>query len=212
MPEMTLRRPKTGGRKAGTPNKATAAKRQPAIAMASDFPTYRVQRVDTLIAYVNNARTHSPEQVAQIVASIREFGFTNPVLTDGKRGIIAGHGRLMAAKALGLETVPTIELAHLTAAQRRAYVLADNKLALAGGWDEELLQLELGELRDEGFDLSLTGFGGLELESILGPSESGSGGDAATAEGDALDGKVCCPGCGYEFQTVAIAAKPRRAT
>lgn len=111
-----------------------------------------------LIPYVNNARTHSDEQVLQICASIKEFGFTNPVLTDGSNGIIAGHGRIMAAKKLGLEEVPTIELSHLSDAQRKAYILADNKLALNSGWDIDLLAIEFAELGDLGFDLELTGF------------------------------------------------------
>jgi ParB-like chromosome segregation protein Spo0J len=120
-----------------------------------------------LIPYARNARTHSPAQVAQIAASIREFGFTNPILVDGDRGVIAGHGRLLAARQLGLVEVPTIELSHLSPAQRRAYVLADNRLALSAGWDEDMLRLELGELQTDGFDLALTGFGEDELAKFL---------------------------------------------
>jgi len=105
-----------------------------------------------LIPYVNNARTHSEQQVLQIAASIKEFGFNNPVLVDGENGIIAGHGRVMAAKKLGLDEVPTIELKHLTKTQKKAYILADNRLALNSGWDNDLLALELGELSDDGFD------------------------------------------------------------
>lgn len=123
--------------------------------------------VADLVPYANNSRTHSDEQVAQIAASIKEFGFTNPILTDGENGIIAGHGRLMGARKLGLTEVPTIELSHLSEKQRRAYIIADNKLALNAGWDLEVLQLELGELRDEGFDLSLTGFGDDELGAMF---------------------------------------------
>ena len=132
-----------------------------------DFPSYKLAPVDALIPYARNARTHSPAQVAQIAASIREFGFTNPVLVDGQRGVIAGHGRLLAARQLGMDTVPTIELGHLTEAQRRAYVLADNKLALNAGWDDDVLRLELGELGIEGFDLSLIGFSDTELAGLL---------------------------------------------
>jgi hypothetical protein len=110
-----------------------------------------------LIPYARNARTHSDAQVAQIAASIREFGWTNPVLVDGDNGIIAGHGRLLAARKLGMSTVPVIELAGLSEAQKRAYIIADNRLALNAGWDNELLDLELGELDALGFDLSLTG-------------------------------------------------------
>lgn len=123
--------------------------------------------VESLIPYVRNARTHSDEQVAQIAASIREFGWTNPVLVDGESGIIAGHGRVLAARKLEIDQVPVIELSHLTLAQRRAYVLADNRLAEAAGWDRELLALELGDLRDDGFDLSLTGFDADELGALL---------------------------------------------
>jgi DNA modification methylase len=120
-----------------------------------------------LIPYVRNPRTHSAAQVAQIAASIVEFGWTNPVLVDGDNGIICGHGRLAAARQLELAEVPVIELGHLTPAQKRAYVIADNRLALAAGWDEELLQLELGDLATAGFDLALTGFDEAELEALL---------------------------------------------
>src|SRR6185312_3934615 len=123
--------------------------------MSEEFPPYRTARVTELIPYVRNARTHSDAQVAQIAASIREFGFTNPILVDGERGVIAGHGRLLAARKLGMAEVPTIELNHLTPAQRRAYILADNKLALNAGWDPDLLRLELIDLQAEGFDLGL---------------------------------------------------------
>jgi ParB-like chromosome segregation protein Spo0J len=111
-----------------------------------------------LIPYVNNARTHSEQQVLQIAASIKEFGFNSPVLVDGENGIIAGHGRVLAAKKLNLDEVPTIELKHLTKTQKKAYILADNRLALNSGWDNDLLALELGELSDDGFDLDLLGF------------------------------------------------------
>jgi DNA modification methylase len=120
-----------------------------------------------LIPYARNPRTHSDAQVAQIAASIREFGWTNPVLVDGANGIIAGHGRVLAARKLGLEQVPVIELAHMTEAQKRAYVLADNQLAVNAGWDEALLRLELADLSELGFDLGLVGFGEGELERLL---------------------------------------------
>ena len=123
--------------------------------------------VQTLIPYARNPRTHSEAQVAKIAASIVEFGFTNPILVDGDNGIIAGHGRLAAARRLGLEQVPVIELAHLTPSQKRALVLADNRLALDAGWDEELLALELAELSDAGYDLALTGFEGAEIDALL---------------------------------------------
>lgn len=123
--------------------------------------------LDRLVPYERNARTHSPEQVAQIVASIQEFGFTNPLLVDGADGILAGHGRLAAAKHMGLAEVPVIVLDHLSAEQRRAYILADNKLALNAGWDEELLRMELGDLQLADFDLSLIGFSDEELAELL---------------------------------------------
>jgi hypothetical protein len=116
------------------------------------------KKVSELIPYVNNARTHSEQQITQIAASIKEFGFSNPILTDGKNGVIAGHGRLMAAQKLGLDTVPVIELSHLTDAQKKAYILADNRLAELSGWDEELLKIELESLKDMDFDVDLTGF------------------------------------------------------
>jgi DNA modification methylase len=132
-----------------------------------------VARVADLIPYARNSRTHSDEQVAQIAASIREFGFTNPVLVDGERGVIAGHGRVLAARKLGLDEVPVIELTHLTEAQRRAYVIADNKLALYAGWDLDLLKVELGSLQADGFDLGLIGFSGDELVELLADSTDG---------------------------------------
>ena len=123
--------------------------------------------VDRLQPYAKNSRTHSDEQVDQIAASITEFGFTNPVLVDSKDGIIAGHGRLMAAKRLNLSEVPVIVLDYLTDAQRRAYIIADNKLALNAGWDEGVLSTELALLSDDGFDLSLMGFSDEELADLM---------------------------------------------
>lgn len=123
--------------------------------------------IDDLIPFVNNARTHNDEQVAQIAASIKEFGWTNPILVDDGRGVIAGHGRLMAARKLGYENVPTIELEGLSDAQKRAYILADNKLAENAGWDNDLLKIELNGLDDEGFDLSLIGFSQIDLNNLL---------------------------------------------
>lgn len=129
----------------------------------------KVEYIETsvLIPYVRNTRTHSDEQVKQVAASITEFGFTNPVLIDVDNGIIAGHGRVMAAQSLGLEEVPCIRLAHLTDAQKRAYIIADNKLALNAGWDEELLKLELNDLNNLDFDLGLIGFNDSELAAML---------------------------------------------
>jgi site-specific DNA-methyltransferase (adenine-specific) len=122
--------------------------------------------VDKLIPYAKNSRTHSVEQVAQIAASIKEFGFRNPILVDGV-GIIAGHGRLMAAQKLGLDKVPTIDCSDMTASQKKAYIIADNKLAMNAGWDNEFLTLELKDLENEGFDLTLTGFDDKELDALL---------------------------------------------
>ena len=124
-----------------------------------------------LIPYARNSRTHSDQQVAQVAASIREFGFTNPVLIDSEDGIIAGHGRVMAARKLNMAEVPCIRLEHLTETQKRAYIIADNKLALNSGWDEEMLGLELADLREEDFDLDLVGFDAAEIESALNPVE-----------------------------------------
>jgi DNA modification methylase len=123
---------------------------------------------DALVPYARNSRTHSPEQVAQIAASIREFGFTNPVLIDANNTLIAGHGRVMAAQHLGLSTVPAIRLAHLTDAQRRAYVIADNKLAENAGWDMATLAREVEDLTSDGYDIDLLGFGADELTALLG--------------------------------------------
>ena len=129
------------------------------------------KKVKDLIPYVNNSRTHSEEQVNQICASINEFGFTNPLLIDEKDSIIAGHGRLMASKKLGMEEVPCIVLEGLTEAQKKAYIIADNKMALNAGWDEELLKIELENLKELDFDLELTGFNVDELDDILGKNE-----------------------------------------
>ena len=117
--------------------------------------------------YARNSRTHSDEQVAQVAASIKEFGWTNPILVDETNTIIAGHGRLMAAQRMGMAEVPTIMLANLTDAQKRAYVIADNKLALNAGWDEEMLAVEIEDLISEGFDLDLIGFEAEEIDTLL---------------------------------------------
>jgi len=123
-----------------------------------------------LIPYARNSRTHSDAQIVQIASSIKEFGWTNPVLLDGKNGIIAGHGRVMAAHKLGETEVPTIELGHMDENQKRAYIIADNKLALNAGWDNEMLKLEMSDLKDAGYDLGLTGFSMDEL-SALNPND-----------------------------------------
>ena len=127
--------------------------------------------VEKLIPYVKNSRTHSDAQVAQIAASIKEFGWTNPILVDGENGIIAGHGRLLAARKLGKKDVPVIELSHMTESQKRAYVIADNQLAMNAGWDTALLSLELADLKEQGFELDILGFDAKELDKLLEPEQ-----------------------------------------
>ena len=131
--------------------------------------------VDKLSAYETNSRTHSDDQIKQIADSIKEFGFTNPVLIDQDGTIIAGHGRVQAAKKISMDEVPCIRLSHLSEAQRKAYVIADNKLALNAGWDDALLKSELLELRDMDFDLDLIGFSEVEIDELLGDDETVDG-------------------------------------
>lgn len=130
--------------------------------------------VEKLIPYAKNSRTHSDAQVAQIAASIKEFGWTNPILVDGENGIIAGHGRLAAARKLGMTEVPVIELSHLSETQKKALIIADNKLALNASWDESLLAIEFEELQLEGFDLKLTGFDEKEINDLIDSDEEES--------------------------------------
>jgi len=137
--------------------------------------TIEYKSLESLIPYARNSRTHSDEQVAQIAASIREFGWTNPVLIDGNNGLIAGHGRVMAARKLGIQEIPTIQLAHLTEAQKRALVLADNQLALNSGWDLEMLKLELEDLKAEDFNLDLMGFDVDFIDGLLNEIEPTEG-------------------------------------
>lgn len=134
--------------------------------MTQNDPQIEMMAVADLVPYARNSRTHDDAQVAQISASIREFGFTNPVLIDAQGGIIAGHGRVLAARKLKMEQVPCIMLDHLTDTQRRAYVIADNRLALGSAWDNEMLKLELDDLKLEGFDLELTGFTLDEIDAL----------------------------------------------
>src|SRR3954452_13220821 len=138
-------------------------------AMGRLWPADRVERrpVSRLVPYARNARTHADAQVAQIAASIREWGWTTPVLVDEAGGLIAGHGRVLAARKLGIAEVPVMIARGWSEAQKRAYILADNKLALNAGWDEELLRVELSDLRGLGVDLSLTGFGEDEIAALL---------------------------------------------
>lgn len=148
------------------------------------FPGYKRVKLSSIIPYARNSRTHSDSQVAQIAASIKEFGFTNPILVDEQGGVIAGHGRLLAAGKLGLEEVPCIELAHLTDTQKRAYVIADNKLALNAGWDDEMLRVEFMEMEEAGFDLALTGFSLEEIDGLAFDDEAHLEGMPTVKDGD----------------------------
>jgi ParB family transcriptional regulator, chromosome partitioning protein len=159
------------------------------------------RKIEDLIPYVNNSRTHSDEQIAQIAASIKEFGWTNPILIDGDNGIIAGHGRVMAARKLKYKVVPTIELKDLTEAQRKAYIIADNRLALNAGWDNEMLTIELNDLLADGFALEMLGFDPTEMQTLI---NGGPDFEPATEDEqgklDELDPKwIACPHCGKEF-------------
>lgn len=156
--------------------------------------------IDRLIPYARNARTHSAAQVAQIAASMREWGWTNPVLALPDGQIIAGHGRVLAARQLGIESVPVIVAEGWSEAQTRAYVIADNKLALNAGWDDDLLKLELGDLAALDFDLALTGFGPLEMANIFDTGVMGAP-ESSAEEIDPDDYKMgcTCPKCGFEF-------------
>ena len=158
------------------------------------------QKVTDLIPYVNNSRTHSEAQVSQVAASIKEFGFTNPILIDSENLIIAGHGRLLAAQKLGLAEVPCIALDHLSESQRKAYVIADNKLALNAGWDTTSLTAELERLKELDFDLEILSFSTEELETLLKEPFFEPGTEEDQGKLDELDPKwIDCPNCGKEF-------------
>ena len=158
------------------------------------------RNVTDLIPYARNSRTHSDEQVAQIAASIKEFGWTNPILTDGDNGLIAGHGRLLAARKLGHKQVPTIELTGLTDTQKKAYIIADNKLALNAGWDDEMLKIEIADLLADGFTLSVLGFDTDELQKLLDVPDFEPATEDDQGKLDELDPKwIACPHCGKEF-------------
>lgn len=163
--------------------------------------TIEYKNTSELIPYVNNSRTHSDEQVTQVASSIKEFGFTNPLLIDEQGGIIAGHGRLMAANKLGLEQVPTITLVGLSEAQRKAYVIADNKLALNSGWDNDALRIEIEQLQMLDFNIDLLGFDVYELEDVF-DTENKIKEPEKKEEFDEIGGFDLdhkCPKCGYEF-------------
>lgn len=157
----------------------------------------KMSRVAELIPYIGNARTHSEEQIKQIASSIKEFGFLSPIVTDGENGILAGHGRVLAAQLLGIETVPTIEASHLSKSQRRAYVLADNKLASNAGWNFSQLVAEIKSLQDDQFDIASTGFSQGEIATLFKDDRSE---DLSTDEinTDFVFAHKC-PRCGFEF-------------
>ena len=158
----------------------------------TEFPDYKAMKTVELIPYARNSRTHSDEQVAQIAASIKEFGFLNPIIVDGENGIIAGHGRLLAAQRLGIDQLPVIEAKHLTEAQKKAYVIADNRLALNAGWDHDLLKIELQELQDLSFDVDLLGFDDGEIAALLADKTEGLTDEDAVPEAPAVP--VTVPG------------------
>lgn len=168
--------------------------------MSTDNPNYKTVLVSDLIPYARNSRTHSDIQVNKIASSIKEFGFLSPVLIDKDNGIIAGHGRIMAAQKLGLKEIPVLQISHLSDTQKRAYIIADNRLALDAGWDEEMLRVEFAELADNGFNLELTGF---ELGEITNINLDGTDlvEDSKTKEIDTDDFEMSCicPKCGFEF-------------
>ena len=128
---------------------------------------FQLVDINKLVPYANNARTHNKEQILKLRSSLREFGFVNPVIIDREYNVLAGHGRIMAAKEEGIAEVPCVYADHLTEAQKKAYILADNRMALDAGWDEELLSVEMQELQELGFDLSMTGFDEKELTDLL---------------------------------------------
>jgi ParB-like chromosome segregation protein Spo0J len=167
----------------------------------TQWPADKVQRwaIDRLIPYARNARTHSDAQIAQIAASMREWGVTMPVLVDEQGTMIAGHGRVLAARQLGYAELPVMVAAGWSDAQKRAYTIADNKLALNSEWDSELLKIEIADLRDAGADLNLIGFNDDELAEISngGQFDPGSIDDQSQLDQTVL---IKCPSCGHEFQ------------
>jgi ParB family chromosome partitioning protein len=155
--------------------------------------------IDDLTEYENNARSHDADQIQQIANSITEFGWTNPVLVDEDNGIIAGHGRISAAKILGISEIPTIQLTGLSDDQKRAYLLADNRLPLNASWDESLLRLELTELAAVNFDLNLLGFDPVELKWLTEGFEPGIQEDQGDLGEVSPPTFIVCPECGHEF-------------
>ena len=178
-----------------------AARSEKSESRARIHTAFAVKRTADLVPYAQNSRTHSPEQVSKIAGSIRSFGFANPVLIDEAGTIVAGHGRVLAAQALGMAEVPTVTLTGLTDVQRRQYVIADNRLALDAGWDEAMLALELKAIELDGGDLAATGFDEREIDRLLNgpdyPKEQPSSTKEVDVDGFDFDHK--CPKCGFEF-------------
>lgn len=169
-----------------------------------NWPADKVERrsIDGLIPYARNSRTHSEEQISQIAASMKEWGWTNPVLIDEDGGIIAGHGRVMAAQKLGYDEAPCMVAEGWTEAQKRAYVIADNKLALNADWDNELLKLEIHALEEVDFDLENLGFSASELDLLMFEANFEAGSEDDQGKLDELNPKmVCCPNCGEKFDS-----------
>lgn len=169
--------------------------------MTKHNPADKVEQwsIDRLIPYANNARTHSAEQVAQIAASVKEWGWTTPVLVDEQGSIIAGHGRTLAAHKLKMTEIPVMVAEGWSDAKKRAYIIADNKLAMNAGWDNEMLALELGEIGELGFDLDLTGFKAEEIQALQTPEfKPGTEEDQSNLDQKA---PTLCPSCGHEFHT-----------
>ena len=161
--------------------------------------SHRIEQIDIkkLIPYARNSRTHSDIQISQIAASIKEFGFTNPVLISDTYDIIAGHGRVLAAKKLGWDNVPCIRLAHLSDTQRKAYVIADNSIALNSDWNFDMLSVEIDELNDYKFDVSLLAFSNEQLSELIGSAEESVDNEL---KADPKDKETCiCPRCNFEF-------------
>jgi len=167
-----------------------------------EWPAEHVEKrpVASLIPYARNSRTHSDEQVAQIAASIKEWGWTVPVLIDPDGGIIAGHGRILAAQKIGIDQVPCMIAAGWTEAQKRAYIIADNKLALNAGWDDDMLKIEFQELEHLKFDMELTGFSVEEMDGLFFEPDFSPGTEDDQGKLDELAPKmVTCPHCGGEW-------------
>jgi ParB-like chromosome segregation protein Spo0J len=178
------------------------------VANVKIYKSLQVKTTD-VVPYSRNARAHSPEQVTQIVRSITEFGFTSPVLLDENGMLIAGHGRLAAARQMGMIELPAIAIEGLSDAQKQALRLADNKLALNASWDDDLLRTELMDLRDVGFDLGLTGFGEMELDQLFAAEPLAP--DGFDSYDEDIETEHECPKCGYVFSGGKMVAKAEAA-